>query len=163
MVTITKGKRAEARRLLDLLTALGRENPLRAPAAAIVEEMPLTAVQLNALLWLGKDGPLTMGELARRLGSSERAVTGTVDRLEHAGYARRLCDAKDRRVVRVELTDSGAASARDLDRRIVEKTAAFLAILSEEDSAALFRLLERIREVLARHAETEKAPAKKRR
>lgn len=47
----------------------------------------------------------TMSELGRTLGLSSAAVTGLVDRLEHAGLARRVRDADDRRRVRVEITE----------------------------------------------------------
>ena len=49
-------------------------------------------------------GPLTAGELARRSGLTTAAVTAVLDRLERAGYARRVRDEKDRRQVLVELT-----------------------------------------------------------
>jgi DNA-binding MarR family transcriptional regulator len=47
----------------------------------------------------------TMGELGATLGLSSAAVTGLVDRLEHAGLARRVRDDDDRRRVRVEATE----------------------------------------------------------
>jgi DNA-binding MarR family transcriptional regulator len=49
-------------------------------------------------------GPLPAGELARELRLSTGAVTVLVDRLERAGYARRLRDPVDRRRVLVEAT-----------------------------------------------------------
>ncbi len=51
-----------------------------------------------------REGPLTAGQLAERSGLTTAAVTAVLDRLEQAGYARRLPDARDRRRVLVELT-----------------------------------------------------------
>lgn len=51
-----------------------------------------------------REGPLTAGLLAERSGLTTAAVTTVLDRMEHAGYARRLRDAGDRRRVLVELT-----------------------------------------------------------
>jgi DNA-binding MarR family transcriptional regulator len=49
-------------------------------------------------------GPLTAGQLARRSGLTTAAVTAVLDRLERAGYARRVRGETDRRQVLVELT-----------------------------------------------------------
>src|SRR5687768_2268714 len=49
-------------------------------------------------------GPLTAGRLAQLSGLTTAAVTAVLDRLERAGYARRVRDADDRRQVIVELT-----------------------------------------------------------
>jgi DNA-binding MarR family transcriptional regulator len=148
--SISSSRLAEAERFLDLVSALGRQTPLRDPVGAVVEEMQLTPVQVHALMWLGRDGPLTMGELARRLGSSERAVTGIVDRLERAVLVRRVRSESDRRVVRVELARKGATTYRALTGRILERVASFLALLEPDDCAALLGILERLRAVTAR-------------
>jgi DNA-binding MarR family transcriptional regulator len=47
---------------------------------------------------------ITAGELARELRLSTGAVTALVDRLERAGYARRVPDPEDRRRVLIEVT-----------------------------------------------------------
>jgi DNA-binding MarR family transcriptional regulator len=49
-------------------------------------------------------GRMTAGDLAAKAGLSPGAVTTVIDRLEQAGYARRVADADDRRRVLVELT-----------------------------------------------------------
>ena len=49
-------------------------------------------------------GPLTAGALAEATGLTTGAVTGLIDRLERAGYARRLPAPADRRKVLVEAT-----------------------------------------------------------
>jgi DNA-binding MarR family transcriptional regulator len=49
-------------------------------------------------------GRITAGRLAEESGLTTGAVTGIVDRLERAGYLRRVRDDADRRKVLVELT-----------------------------------------------------------
>lgn len=73
-------------------------------------------------------GRLTAGELAEAAHLTTGAVTAVLDRLERAGYARRVRDTADRRRVLVELTGkieaatgeiwgpAGAAFNRLLDR-----------------------------------------------
>ena len=54
---------------------------------------------------LQMDGRMSAGELARAGHLSPAAVTAALDRLERAGYVRRLRDEQDRRRVLVEVTD----------------------------------------------------------
>lgn len=56
------------------------------------------------------DEPPRMVDLAHRLGVVPRAVTTLVDSLETGGLVSRVADPASRRVVRVELTDAGAAA-----------------------------------------------------
>jgi DNA-binding MarR family transcriptional regulator len=53
------------------------------------------------------EGPISMGELSRDLEVPLSTATRTMDWLVNNGYALRLSDPKDRRVVRVELTGKG--------------------------------------------------------
>src|SRR5918999_1611790 len=61
----------------------------------------LGAVEQRALGLVQRGGPLTAGALARQTGLTSGAVTGLVDRLERAGYIRRVPDQADRRRVLV--------------------------------------------------------------
>ncbi|WP_165978149.1 MarR family winged helix-turn-helix transcriptional regulator [Actinomadura darangshiensis] len=59
---------------------------------------------LHCLNIIENSGGLTAGELAAEAGLSTGAVTGVIDRLEEAGYARRVPDPADRRRIKVEVT-----------------------------------------------------------
>lgn len=59
------------------------------------------------------DGPLTAGQIAERSGLSTGAVTGVIDRLERAGYVRRVRDPDDRRKVLVEVSKANLAKYGD--------------------------------------------------
>jgi DNA-binding MarR family transcriptional regulator len=60
-----------------------------------------------------RDG-MTAGALATEAGLTTGAVTGVIDRLERAGYARRVPDPVDRRRVRIEVTDHFYARADEI-------------------------------------------------
>jgi DNA-binding MarR family transcriptional regulator len=151
--------RAEARRFRDLLLGVGRCRSLRDPIAGACEAMRLTPAQIHVLLWLGHDGALTMGALARRIGTTDKNVTGVVDRLEREGNLRRERDPADRRVVRVRLTRKGADAYRRVDGQVNEKVAEVIARLGSADRHALFRILETLHDrLLADHAEAAAPP-----
>jgi len=59
---------------------------------------------LHCLNIIENSGGLTAGELATQSGLSAGAVTGVIDRLEQAGFAKRAHDPVDRRRVRVQVT-----------------------------------------------------------
>jgi DNA-binding MarR family transcriptional regulator len=131
-------------RFRRLLFSLGRQHSLRDPLASSCEPTPLTAPQIHALLWLGQDGALTMGELARRLGITEKTVTGVVDRLEREGHVQRERDPEDRRVVHCRLTAAGTRMSRKLDRTVHQGMGRMLERLDATDRRALFRILEKL-------------------
>ncbi|MER8036290.1 MULTISPECIES: MarR family winged helix-turn-helix transcriptional regulator [Streptomyces] len=87
------------------------------------------------------DAPPRMADLAARLEVVPRAVTSLVDGLEAAGRVRRVPDPSNRRVIRIELTDEGRATLREL--RSARRAAAedILAPLTVEQREVLGGLL----------------------
>lgn len=69
----------------------------------MADRLGLTRTDLVVLGLLGLRGPQTAGQLADATGLTTGAVTGVIDRLERAGYARRAPDQGDRRRVIVTL------------------------------------------------------------
>ncbi|KFA93877.1 MarR family winged helix-turn-helix transcriptional regulator [Archangium violaceum] len=133
-----------AHRMMELLVAVGRRNSLRDPLAQLTETLELTPPQLHGVLWLGLDGPLSMGELARRVGVTEKTITGIVDRLEREGYAQRERDPADRRVVHVRLTPRGKKTADGIHDQAHESLGNFLSLLDAGDRTALLRIFEKL-------------------
>jgi DNA-binding MarR family transcriptional regulator len=68
---------------------------------AVAQRVGLGGSDSQFLSLLGVHGPLTPGRLAELSGLTTGTVTGVIDRLERAGYARRERDATDRRKVLV--------------------------------------------------------------
>jgi DNA-binding MarR family transcriptional regulator len=68
------------------------------------ERLGLNRTDLHCINIIENSGGLTAGELAAEAGLTTGAVTGVVDRLERAGYARRVPDPSDRRRVKLEVT-----------------------------------------------------------
>ncbi|WP_257453485.1 MarR family winged helix-turn-helix transcriptional regulator [Archangium lipolyticum] len=143
-VSTVEDKTGDVDRFRQLLFALGRLYSLRDPLASGCERMQLTAPQIHTLLWLGEDGALTMGGLARRLGITEKTVTGVVDRLEREGHVQRERNPEDRRVVHCRLTASGARMYRKLERTLVQGMDRLLGHLDLRDRRALFLILEKL-------------------
>ena len=78
---------------------------------AVADALGLNRTDMRCVDVLHRDGPLTAGRLAEETGLSSGAMTTALDRLERAGYARRVRDSADRRRVLVELTPKVAQMA----------------------------------------------------
>jgi DNA-binding MarR family transcriptional regulator len=83
-------------------------------------------------------GSLTAGRLAELSGLTTAAVTAVIDRLERAGYAKRVRDEYDRRRVNVELTPKLLERAEAIWGPMAELGRAELGKLSMDE----LRLLE---------------------
>lgn len=88
--------------------------------------------------------PITMGELSRVLGVPFSTTTRIVDWLVENGYVQRLADPEDRRVVRVELTDSGRELYRVINDILLKTADQFLKNFSLEERKELGRLLGKL-------------------
>jgi DNA-binding MarR family transcriptional regulator len=69
---------------------------------------------LHCLNIIENSGGLTASELAAQSGLTNGAITGVLDRLERAGYARRVRDPADRRRVNVEVTPAFYKTAQHI-------------------------------------------------
>ncbi|MGI9253368.1 MAG: MarR family winged helix-turn-helix transcriptional regulator [Thermomicrobiales bacterium] len=90
-----------------------------------------------ALLFLVRDGETSPVALAGRMGVSRAVMTGLLDRLEQRDLVRREPDPRDRRRLRIVLTDSGQEATARLGRTVVEELAGQLHLGSEEDLTAV--------------------------
>lgn len=101
----------------ELLQAFGRVGREVSAAtvmfhAAVADSLGLNPTDHKCVDLLVTHGPLTAGQIAEKTGLTSGAITGVIDRLEAAGYARREPDPEDRRRVIV------APIAETIDRDI---------------------------------------------
>ncbi|WP_275006892.1 MarR family transcriptional regulator [Promicromonospora iranensis] len=73
----------------------------------------LSAADHKALGVIRRDGPMSARELADLTGLTAGAVTGLVDRLEDAGYARRTRHETDRRRLVIEATAPASPQVKE--------------------------------------------------
>jgi DNA-binding MarR family transcriptional regulator len=104
----------------------------------------LTAPQLVCLLTVVESAPLTATELARRVHLSASTLVGILDRLEAKSLIRRVRGAADRRVVHVEATPRGQATASRAPSPLQDGLAAALGRLPRREQVTIAESLERI-------------------
>ena len=133
----------------ELLDALNRE--MRKQVAevvlfnqAVADRLGMNPTDLQCLNVLGETGPVTAGRLAELTGLTTGAITGVVDRLERAGYARREADPDDRRrVIVVPLLDQAAREIGPLYDAMGRAFAELCARYSDEELALILDFITR--------------------
>ena len=116
---------------------------------AVNDEMTgcgLSMARTKVLMRLRAQGPTRQNVLAADFGLSPHSITDIVDALEHQGLAERRPDATDRRAKLVAITEVGEACldvANATRERMLDQ---IFGVLSEDDRAALLRLLDSLDE-----------------
>ena len=95
---------------------------------------------------------LTMGELSHALSVPLSTATRMVDSLVVEGYALRLPDPGDRRVVRVALSPGGRQLHQAMRKYIAERAGYMLSRLSRREQDTLFGIIHKVSTALAREA-----------
>ena len=95
-------KQQQVGELIELFRRNGNQD--RAFDHLAAELLSVNDTDLECLTIIERRGGVTAGELAKESGLTTGAVTGVIDRLERAGYARRSPDEVDRRKVLIEVT-----------------------------------------------------------
>jgi DNA-binding MarR family transcriptional regulator len=97
-----------------------------------------------ASVFFSYDGPITMGELSRDLEVPLSTATRTMDWLVNNGYAQRLPDPKDRRVVRVELTEAGRETFQTIRTFMLGRVEQAMRPLSSSEQKTFITLLNKV-------------------
>src|SRR6516162_4190483 len=130
------------------LNIVRTSDQLQIRLARLLREFGLTSpTQYNILRILRGEGkPLPILEIASRTISVVPGITGLIDRLEQAGFVRRLRCEKDRRVIYVALTDQGIKTLADLDEPLLALHRTLTGHMSQGDLKDLIALLQMLRE-----------------
>jgi DNA-binding MarR family transcriptional regulator len=132
------------------LSVLRTGDLLQIRFARLLRDHNLTPSQYNILRILRGEGmPLPILEIASRTITVVPGITGLIDRLEQAGFVRRVRCEKDRRVIYVALADPGTHTLAALDEPLLALHRKLLGHLSPAELQEMIRLLEKVREPLA--------------
>ncbi len=111
----------------------------------------VSSAQLNCLLALYENGPLSSSQIARHIFVKPSTVTGIIDRLEQKGLARRTRQSTDRRVITIELTESGERLSENAPPPIQQKIMDGLSRLSAREAESILQGLQTLTQMLEVH------------
>ena len=120
---------------------------------AVALRLGLNRTDLRCLSVLLQAGATSASALADATGLSRGAMTTALDRLEAAGYARRVWDQQDRRAVRVEMTDSAKKEVEVLYGPLAKEGFQLRQKYTTQELEAVLRYLEEGRQLQRAHAQ----------
>jgi DNA-binding MarR family transcriptional regulator len=153
----------------QLYAELGGEVRANQRATDVVDDLVCELLRINrtdarCLDILEQDGSMSAGDLAQASRLTTGAITAVIDRLERAGYARRVSDPSDRRRVLVEATPKAFETANELMAEPLRRLYTPLASRYSDEELRLFIEFTREgRELQERHAEWLRARLDERR
>lgn len=109
-------------------------------------KLKITLPQFVILDILNRQGQSKMSDMARLINVTTAAMTGIVDRLVRDGYAKRVYDPRDRRIVKVALTAKGARSVKEMIDQRKKLTARIFGVITQGEREEYLRILTHIRD-----------------
>jgi DNA-binding MarR family transcriptional regulator len=106
-------------------------------------ECTLSQFDVVAHLVREKHG-MTAVELSRRLLVTAGNITGLIDRMEKSGLVKRVRDTKDRRTIRIQLTQKGTKLAQSVIPRHSADIESIFTALSDSEKNQLHKALDKL-------------------
>jgi DNA-binding MarR family transcriptional regulator len=103
---------------------------------------PIAFIRTSIILYRNTNP--TMGELSQALAVPLPTVTRIVDWFVGNGYAQRLPDANDRRIVRVAYTDKGRRLHEAIANYLAQSVQEIVGCLTDHEQTTLLTLLRKI-------------------
>lgn len=145
MTKSTREYGEQARRSLGMWVKLARAYAtFNKETVKDIRRYGLTQPQFGAIECIGHLGPMTIGELSRKMLVSGGNMTCVVDNLEKEGLVVRRHSDEDRRSVIVALTNKGAELFENIFPQHADFITRTAAVLNEDEQEELSRLLKKL-------------------
>jgi DNA-binding MarR family transcriptional regulator len=108
----------------------------------------LSQAEAHVLAYLAAHAPCAINDLHHSFGHKRSTLTSLLDRLEDRGWIRRAAHPTSRRLVQIELTDSGRAVAERVSAAVSTLEARLVARAGQRDAAAYLRVIHALEEEL---------------
>jgi MarR family transcriptional regulator, organic hydroperoxide resistance regulator len=111
--------------------------------------------QLKAMTAFSEDSLLSMGELCKMANIKMPSMTEAVDRFEKEGILDRIRDDKDRRVVKVKMTEKGKKMHKEVLKKRADELTKIFGVLTTKDRTKLVDSLKNVSEILIKVTENK--------
>jgi len=139
-----KGKQLEVSALDAYITLRRATNSIAVYLNRHLSEANLTPGQFGVLEALFHLGPLSQGELVKKILSTKGNITMIIDNLEKLNLVKRMVDLNDRRITNVQLTSQGRTLIGKIFPKHVGKITKALSVLTIEEMRALRQFCKKI-------------------
>jgi DNA-binding MarR family transcriptional regulator len=148
-LSMTPKRTALLKQLGETLRKVGAQSVLMSDTVGQLVGLNSTDLECLDLLYLS--GATTAGRLAVHTGLTTGATTAVIDRLEQAGFVRRMRDPHDRRRVLVEARPGSLRHIEPLYRRLAATTARLNASYDDRQLTIVVDYLSRALDLVAEH------------
>lgn len=107
--------------------------------------LSLSALQVQTLVFLSQHEEVTMSDIAQYFGIELPSSTSLLNKLVNLKLAQRTADSKDRRLVRLALTEAGKNLLDQATRARKKKLKKFLSYLSPKEKTDMLAILSTLR------------------
>lgn len=130
---------------LSLWVKLARSSSLFSKLSARdIDRYGVTQPQFSVLEALGHLGPLTIGEIGKKMLVTGGCMTVIIDNLERDGLVERIRSTEDRRVIKVGLTGKGNELFQRIFRQHAARITELASVLNEQEQRQLSDLLKKL-------------------
>ncbi|HEY0811908.1 MAG TPA: MarR family transcriptional regulator [Pseudonocardia sp.] len=136
------GEQADALVAEVLVSLAAWQIPIVQFNGMVAEKVGVGWTDLQALYVLANHGPASPTDLARRVNLTTGAASRMIDRLERAGFVRRVPDRKDRRRVLIEPLPDAVARVGGFYDQLNNLHRHDLAGLTDDELRALLRFIK---------------------
>ena len=144
MATHHRGGQSEVRALNAYINLVRATDSVARRLSAKVEAEGLTTAQFGILEAIYHLGPMCQKTLAKKLLRSGGNITIVVDNLEKRGWARRIRQSEDKRMVAIHLTPEGHALIARIFPQHAKDIANELSVLRPEEQDELRRICRKL-------------------
>jgi DNA-binding MarR family transcriptional regulator len=109
--------------------------------------------QYKVISVIHNQGPISVGNLGRYVGSAQSTTSEMVARLTKAGLVTKVRGPYDGRVVMVELTDQGRQLMKRRRKRVKEAYQNLFSKLSDGEQESLVEALRKLNDILGKGSE----------
>lgn len=142
VVPVSGGEQADALVAEVLVSLAAWQIPIVQFNGMVAEKVGVGWTDLQALYVLANHGPASPTDLARRVNLTTGAASRMIDRLERAGFVRRVPDRKDRRRVLIEPLPDAVARVGGFYDQLNNLHRHDLAGLTDDELRALLRFIK---------------------
>ncbi len=111
----------------------------------------MNPMQMHALMIIQEHEGLTMTELAKFLRVTSPSATSFVNRMVRMKWVKRLADGKNRKLVRLKLSEAGIKTIAEKMKEHTKVMHDLFSLLSSADQKTFARILTTLRSTLALH------------
>ena len=104
----------------------------------------------KVIFYLAQKGPSSVSNIAKELCISKPNMTPIIDKLLEEGFVTRSEDPKDRRILRIEITEKAMDIFRMKRHIAISSLQATLSDLDEEDKYSLNEILPKLNDILSK-------------